>query len=1107
MDETRGLARMTADTDSEASTLPQPHAPRHAAGEPELTPPGRRFGLTGGHWLVVVRLLVAVGVSAVLCLLLDRFAAPSLPIPTDVVGYPTFMNFNSERYLFWPYRLTVYAFPLFAIIGYVLLARFGPLRSRGPRPAKRTIELVEPVPTAPPTPEQASWGALARVLLPAAVVVEACGARTGHTDLIAVAAGVVYAAVVAAVAEVWARRTDGQRWRALSTVNGVGGAVAAVLGLWFVSAHTVVQTATGTRSWPWLVWWLPVLGVVTIGWWATRQLRGGRAARDVELTLLTVVVGAIALFLAVSYLPEQLTRFQGFDDSLDAAGASVLARGYFPWRDMLFVHGLYPDVLAGSLGRAIFGDSIWGVHAFDHMIQGPLFLVNTYLFAVWVSRRNPWFLALFFLGVIGLTGLLMEWQRFMGQPVSGLLLEWVQNISPGLITNNVFRFVALPVIPIVLGETLRRRSVAWAVGLTLLLFVEEILVPETIYLGAPALACVVAAELVHRRSEQNLWTSLRLTRWCVGTGLAATAVWAAFLAAFGALRAFIDYYLVLWPGHNLEAAWPPRLRFVFYERTMFALDVGFVMLTVLAVAIKVARRADWEVRDWVAVAAGAFTALYLEKAVAAFDDGHVRQVFFAGLPLVLLWSWRLVDGLGRLLAAWWRGWGARPVRFAHPVTAVLVPVIALGLVYAGALRKVEGHYHLAGVTESSLARVGYAAPQVIDTGLLRDLDTAIRAYAGDDGPVFDMTQSPGYLYFLLGRVPGTRFINMALALNVPGQRLLIDELKTARPPVVIYDATTMGASAHGGTPENNITNGVRHYEVSEYLLRGWTPVLRTHGVLVMARNDLVGSRPLPALSTPPQTTDLYFSGYLIGQSCGWGATPNYLPVPDSSRATTLPVRPPMARTVVHYSGWAVDPATNLPASTVLITDGDRVVGTVTPTLKRPDVAKYLHQPTSVSGFKYGAIFDAAPVHPAAYSVGADGLAHPLRGLPAGSVTVLRLPDGSQVRVAPTTGGNFGDYQADVIMVGELQLPSGIDLRDYDLATLSSTGGFGGATVALTDQLLHEISASWLDQAGSSLTLRVGSCPQWYGYDPSRPLYVMQSGGPPITSVTLSAMRS
>ncbi len=370
-----------------------------------------------------------------------------------------------------------------------------------------------------------------------------------------------------------------------------------------------------------------------------------------------------------------------------------------------------------------------------------------------------------------------------------------------------------------------------------------------------------------------------------------------------------------------------------------------------------------------------------------------------------------------------------------------------------------------------------------------------------------MTQSLGYFYYLLGREPGTRFTQIDIAFSEHAQRLLIDELKVSRPPVVIHDF--YAATKIGWGNWDDITVDVRHYDVSEYILRGWTPVLRTHGFLVMARNDLA-SRPVPALTTPPQTTDLYFSG----PSCRWGASPNYLPVPDSARATTLPVRSATPRMVVYYSGWAVDPATNRPASTILIADGDRVVGTTTPTIERPDVAQNLHQPTSVSGFEYTALFDAA-VNPSAYLVGADGLAHLLGGSPAGSVAALRLPDGSQVKVAPTLAGKLEVHKVDVYTVGELALPSGTNLRDYDLATLSSTGGLGGATVALTDQPgdpghpgdpQHQISASWLDQAGARLALRVGSCPQWYGYDPSKPLYVVQSGGPPVTSVTLSAAR-
>lgn len=1058
------------DPDSEASGLSRPHLSRDNARDLGLSPPSGRFCLTANLGQALLRFLVAIGVSAALCFLLYRFVATSLTGPTDIVNYSTFANFNPKPQ-FWIYRLIVYGFPFFAIVGYVLLARFGPLRSHSPEPTKRTIELVEPARSS--TADGPSWGTLARILLPAVLVVIACGARTGHTDLLAVAAGVAYVVLVTVVAEVWARRTDEQRWRAMSTVNGVGGAIAAVLSLWFVSAHTVVQTATGTRSWPWLAWWLPIAGIAAIGWWSARQLRGGRAARDVELSLLTVVVGAIVVFLAMSVLPKQITHFQGFDDAQEMVGASLFARGYIPWRNMEFVHGLFPDVLTGSLGRAIFGDSIWGVRAIHSVILIPVFWVNAYLFAVWVSRRNPWFLVPIFLLGASILRPLLQWTPHVSQP-PGVLLQWSE------------RFIALPLALIVLGETLRRRSVAWAVGLTLLLFAETLLVPETMALTAPALACVIAAELVHRRPERSLWTNLRLTRWCVGTGLAASAAGAAYLAANGALGGLVGlvrYYVNFGPGHYMGAA-IPLSGISLNEWRMLAIGIGCVLLTIWVTAVKVARRADWEVRDWVAVAAAAFMALYVEKVLGRFDLIHVWQVFAAGLPLVLLWSSRLVDRLGRLHFAWWRGRDARPIRFAQPVTAVLILVIAVGLVYAGPLRKVDGQHHLTGVTEASFPRVGYATPGAIDTDLLRDLDTSIRTYADEDGPVFDMTNSPGYLYFLLGRVPNTR-----------QQRPM--ELTAGPPPVVIYDAVSIGMPIWDG-----ITNNVRTYAASEYILRGWTPMLRTHGVLVMARNDLVSKR-VPVLTTPPQTSGLYFSG----PSCRWGASPNYLLVPDSSRATTLPVRPVTPRMVVNYSGWAVDPATDRPATRVLIADGDRVVGMVTPSINRPDVAYALHQANSVSGFQYNAMVDAM-VHPSAYLVGPDGLAHPLPGSPPGSVTALRLPDGSQARVVPTMAGDLEVHDVNML-VGELTLPSGMTLRNYDLAMLSSTGGLGGATVALTDQpdrLNHDISATWLDQAGPHLTVRVGSCPQWYGYDPAKPLYVMQSGGPPVTSITLSAAR-
>ena len=91
MDEVRQL-----DTDFEASTLSRPHLSQDSARDLGLSPSGGRFRLTADPGRALVRFLVAIAVSAVLCLLLYRFAATSRIGPTDIVTYPTFANFNPK---------------------------------------------------------------------------------------------------------------------------------------------------------------------------------------------------------------------------------------------------------------------------------------------------------------------------------------------------------------------------------------------------------------------------------------------------------------------------------------------------------------------------------------------------------------------------------------------------------------------------------------------------------------------------------------------------------------------------------------------------------------------------------------------------------------------------------------------------------------------------------------------------------------------------------------------------------------------------------------------------------------------------------------------------
>jgi len=506
------------------------------------------------------------------------------------------------------------------------------------------------------------------------------------------------------------------------------------------------------------------------------------------------------------------------------------------------------------------------------------------------------------------------------------------------------------------------------------------------------------------------------------------------------------------------------------------------------------------------VASAGFVALYLEKAFGRLDAPHVWQNFTVALPLVLFWMWEVLHGLSRGVQ-WllrpgqharptWRSVGPRLVNAPIAVALVLISLASSGPLLAWA-RAIDTRHRLTAVVDPDY-RLGYALPTAIDPDLLHDLDIVLRTYAGDDGTVFDMTNSPGYVYFLLGRHPGTRFNPVALAETPHAQRLLIGELERSRPPVVIFDSTQMGLPSWDW-----ITNNVRHYVLSQYLLQNWTPVLRTHGNLILVRRDLaVANRPAPPLNQPPQLSDLYFSGPV----CSWGSSAAYLPTSRTGTPLTLTTEPVGSREVVKVTGWAIDPSTGQAATSVLVVnDQHRVIAAMAPTVHRPDVAASHGASAGGSGFQYGAAVLPGE-HVGFYLLSADGALHPLTGQTNGAIEVTLL-DGRTVPVAASPAGSIDSETRTPVTLSTITVPSGVTLTDYQLATASSGSiPLGASSLALTDQpgqIYHDISAASPAWIGSELTVPVASCPQWYGFDPAKPLYVVQQGGAPVTSITLS----
>jgi hypothetical protein len=1055
--------------------------------------------------LTLLRMLFSGALSALIDLLVWSTRSTHLSGHLDVIGKPTFTDFDISP-TFLKYRLITYAFPAGVILSYALLTRRGPLKSRAP--AARDV----PVPLLPMQSTQVSADddtgalqsvALWRVIAPAVFVgfVAALGSGRLHAKLglPSVVAACAYAAIVLALSWI-ASRLRLERGPAYlrpprdraAIIAGAAGSVAAIGGLWFVARHTEVMLPHGhLRRWSWLPLWLAVVGILAAWAWGIDQLRRGRSPQVTERRLRVVLLGSAAMYLVVAVIPPELNWFQGFDDGQSVAGASLLLHGYFPWRDFQFIHGIYPDVLDALLGFHIFGRTAWGVDAGNALILVPLSWIGVYLLAVWGSRRGS---------LVVLAPL-----AFAASAASAVA---VASGAFGLVPIDP-RFIAVAFVLLLLGKSLSTPRLAWTVLLTTVLFIEAVSTPDADVQVPAVLVVILASDLVHRQAGQTIFAALRRTRCFVATGAALLIVWVAFLASQHALKGYINWFIIFVPDHVLEGAGPPNGVGPF-QSFMFRLMVALVILTVLSAAWRVHRRRPWTPLHWVTLAAALSAGVYGEQAVARYDDPHVAYSLDVGLPLFVLVAAAAaprVEHFARALVSRLskgRGWG----RY------ITQPVTVVGLI-ATILLVPAAHRTLGDAAQRTRTQVkkqgpptglGYSAPGLPGgPGVLSDLRKVLATYEPKNAPFFDMTNAPGYFYFLLAQHPASSFTNLSQAITPKTQQMLIHDLEKTRPPLISFSAP----QTLGWTLFDNVPNEVRDYDVSRYVLTGWTPLLATHGVLFLLRNDLVAKRPaVPHLTQPAQTTGLYNSQ----AECTWGYSANFLESPPKGSSLTLRSHTSSQARRVTVVGWDYDPVVRKPAKELVVLAGHRVAGIVPLGVDRPDVAQALRTSKAAhSGFNYTFLTKlSGPV--TTYALTSDDQLHPMvlpsEGAPI--VSRVRMPDGATLRVgAPITAGHLDTKTVSSVRISTFQLPKSTRGAAYQLATFGSKTTIGPATLTLADSLAAQdradISAKVLPLSGSKLSVRVGSCLQWYGYR-RRTLYVMQHGGSQISSLTLSGVK-
>ena len=435
------------------------------------------------------------------------------------------------------------------------------------------------------------------------------------------------------------------------------------------------------------------------------------------------------------------------------------------------------------------------------------------------------------------------------------------------------------------------------------------------------------------------------------------------------------------------------------------------------------------------------------------------------------------------------------------ITVVTIAPLAGVPSVMAAATSVASHEQATSFAEPTIPRLGYAAPSAVDPSLLRDLATALDTYAGKSGPVFDMTNAPGYIYYLLDRSPSSRFVNIALAMTPYAQDLLIGELRRSRPPVVIFDSTTTGLPIWDGIPNN-----VRDFDVSQYVLSNWTPILQTHGELLLLRSDLIARRPpIPRLIVPPVSANLWFSG----PACDWGSIPNFLSSPASGSSVEMPVTAQGPRVVSYIRGWAVDTAARAPTRLLVLASGHRVLGTARPGVQRPDLVGAVGKYRRYSGFSAEMVRPPGDGPITVYWLTADGILHPLAGQQSPLLSgVLRLPDGTNARVGAPIQGRVEVATSKTETIGVAHIPASVTITDYGLLTLHAGGPLGPSDITISDvpggSADQDIDAHALPPSRATLGVPVGSCLQWHGYR-SHTLYVSQTTGAPIERLQLSGV--
>jgi len=793
---------------------------------------------------------------------------------SDIIGYPAFGNYNHEALLYG------YVLGLLAAAGTsLILIRYVELE-----------QVEDFLPRLPPL-------VLVSVVIAFAVVLNSHGSWYGWAT---------FAFVTLTLCRVAAHGIDAYRAGHGKPARAECGfsillAVTVPLLLFHISQHTGWQTSSGivhTRWFPVPVLIAAELLVVAFG---IKCLRRADGARFFDRHLVRFILVPALIYLFTASLPGVRVLGSDFHGGERLVPLTLGLRGALPWRDFLFVHGVWDDFLQLYLGARLWEPTLRAGAAAVPLLFGPIYWVCFYLLFLMVCDFS----------------LLAALTAFF------LLISLI---------FDPFRFVLFPVVLLCLYFALRSKGTLLHVAFVVLCGIQVLLAPEFGLLAFCFGCAIILRDLIERDPADHWARQLRLTWVCGATTTIFTigAIW--LLSLWGLLEGFLITIVQFSRGHLQTGGIPVQP----FEHLLWVTGLPLLFVAgstlVFAQALRSSRRAPAVL--WLLWGLALGTALYYPKYIGR-PDLHIYQVIAVAAPGMALLTVHLAQRAISGLLANRHPWVVTTAwSFGLSLVVVFgVPGVPSPNWYQYTLDRASTFRSRFIATTSpsdALALIASPPGMAAKATALRQFFDA-RLHPGD--AVFDFSDSPTLFYAVLQLKPASRFIHVSMAIQEEAQREVLKDLEKSRPPYVVYQ------SEEGLNGWDGIPNEVRHHVVARYINLRYVYDRTIEGSVIFRRADLPGQ-------------PLNDGGAANLSVCQLGYTPNVFSprTQPHDRENALAAKPgPAASAYLQLDGWAALPAGDTLPEVVVSWNGT-VLDRFQPSLVRPDVDKALGRTHGPTGF-------------------------------------------------------------------------------------------------------------------------------------------------------------